>query len=314
MEVDPKQRFKDCGTEKCFQAYRKDQTREEDKNSYLLELDTLAGLKKDDITFEYIDKANKIMCQKVKDFIIRYEWLGNIPNRPTHRFIARYNEIILGVVIMATPNAFSNILGVENKNLEKLIARGASMSLAPKYIGSALVMFSIRWMVENTSFRFFTCYSDPEAKELGTIYQACNFIYLGQKYGADKMYKDPSLPLKKPFSSREFRKVSYYKRYASELGVQWNALWATRGKMNWEMIPASIEQQLREKARNKHLECEVRDVPKKHKYLYVLGRDKRETKKLKRLFNENNPRLIHEVNGKNHLGLPYPTNEQRGVH
>ena len=43
-------------------------------------------------------------------------------------------------------------------------------------------------MVRNTDFRIFTAYSDPEAKELGTIYQAMNWTYLGQTSGTAKQY------------------------------------------------------------------------------------------------------------------------------
>jgi len=45
-------------------------------------------LKISDFTFEYIDNENKNMCENIKIFIEKYEWLGKMPNRPTHRFIA----------------------------------------------------------------------------------------------------------------------------------------------------------------------------------------------------------------------------------
>ena len=47
-----------------------------------------------------------------------------MPNRPTHRFIATYNNILAGVIIMSTPNSFSMMLGNETSKLEKLISRG----------------------------------------------------------------------------------------------------------------------------------------------------------------------------------------------
>ena len=78
----------------------------------------------------------------------------------------------------------------ENKFKEKLISRGACISWAPKNLGSWLIMNSIKHMVKHTEFRVFSAYSDPEAKELGTIYQACNFIYLGQKSGTAAQYFD----------------------------------------------------------------------------------------------------------------------------
>lgn len=192
MVVDPKIEFIDCNPNVCFQKFRKEQTFESDKMRLYESVDKYENLKMSEVEFYYIDKKDKEGCQKLKKFIERYEWLGNIPNRPTHRFAITYKGEVLAVLIMATPNAFSHLLGKANINLEKLIARGASMSLAPTNIGNFLIMKAVKWMVENTEFRYFTCYSDPEAKELGTIYQACNFIYLGCNFGAGKMYIDPS--------------------------------------------------------------------------------------------------------------------------
>ena len=54
-------------------------------------------------------------------------------------------------------------------------------------------MFSIKWMAKNTPFRAFTAYSDPEAKELGTIYQACNFYYIGQSSGSQSEIRPDSI-------------------------------------------------------------------------------------------------------------------------
>jgi hypothetical protein len=62
-------------------------------------------------------KEDKQLCKEVKEFIMRHEWLAKLPNRPTHRFTARLkkNGILAGTIIMATPNAFSNLLGKKTK-------------------------------------------------------------------------------------------------------------------------------------------------------------------------------------------------------
>ena len=78
-------------------------------------------------------------------------------------------------------------------------------------------MFAIRWMVKNTPYRVFVGYSDTTAGEIGTIYQACNFIYLGQNSGERYNYYDPKMPSKKWFNERSLRKVSSFKKYASNL-------------------------------------------------------------------------------------------------
>jgi hypothetical protein len=176
-----------------------------------------------DFKFEFVAKEDKARAQEIARFVQRHEWLGKMPTRPTHRFMATYQGHLAGVVIMATPNCCSNLLGRDHRGLEKLISRGACISWSPKNLGSALVMFAIRWMVKHTEFRYFTAYSDTEALELGTIYQACNFTYLGQTSGARFEWHDPTRPEAGNFSDRLFRRASFIKRKAIEAGIDWDA-------------------------------------------------------------------------------------------
>ena len=90
----------------------------------------VAQLRTGDFEFAYVDKQDKVLCTEIKDFIERHEWLGKLPNRPTHRFTARLrgSGILAGTIIMATPNAFSNLLGKTNRDKEKLISRAAGLT------------------------------------------------------------------------------------------------------------------------------------------------------------------------------------------
>lgn len=309
----PFERFENYNGNKCWQGHLRDLNYQSDLIETGFTEEIVNTIKAKDIEFSHISKEDKETCQEIKDFIVKHEWLGKMPNRPTHRFIAKYNNILMGVLVMATPNAFSNLMGRENRDLEKLISRGASMSLAPKNMGSRLIMYSINWMVKNTSFRFFTCYSDPQAKELGTIYQACNFIYLGQEYGARDMFYDPERPNKPLFTDREFRKVSYFKVYAQDLGIQWQSNWAINGKMQWQNMSTEIQERLRQASRDRKHQCESISLPPKHKYVYIKGVDKRQTKLLKNIFKAHNPTLTHKLNGIEKLGLEYPSPHQRGL-
>jgi len=252
-----------------------------------------------DFKFAYVSKEDKKKCNEIKTFIKCHEWLGKMPNRPTHRFIATYNDQLAGVIVMATPNSFSNLLGKQNRDLEKLISRGACISWSPKNLASALLMYSIRWMVDNTTFRFFTAYADVEARELGTIYQACNFIYLGDEYGTRFEYYDPEKPAKGWFSDRAFRKTSKYRRYAKLLGIKWESHWGNKDKIAWNNIPGPICAAIKTSAKEHQKRCIKRVVPKKHKYLYILGIDNRETKYLRALFLNLNPQRAN---------LEYPKN------
>jgi len=198
---------------------------------------------------------------------------------------------------MATPNCFSNLLGRERRHLEKLISRGACISWSPKNLGSALVMFAVKWMVRNTEFRYFTAYGDTEAGELGTIYQACNFTYLGQTSGARFEYSDPNTPEGSPFSDRLFRKTSFIKRKAIEAGIIWQPGWHQGDKIIWDGIPETSAAEIKGAVLAYVESCQRRPIPPKHKYVYILGRSNLETKRLKATFQQMNPSKVR---------LPYP--------
>jgi len=254
------------------------------------------SLKISDFTFEYISKDDKATYLEAKEFIQRHEWLGKMSNYPTHLFISRFKTVLAGVVVMDMPAAFSNLLGANTRKMERLISRGACISWSPKNLASALIMYSIKWMAKNTDYRIFTAYSDPEAKELGTIYQACNFIYLGQNSGTSKMYQNPS---GRWVSDRWFRSRSFYKRVAKELNVEWNMEWQNGDSIIWDRVPNDIEASIRRLAKTYLDAAPVKAQVKKHKYCYILGKDNRETKYLKKEFERINPKLVN---------LPYPKN------
>lgn len=239
--------------------------------------------------FTKLDVNYAKLLSETRSFIERHEWLGKISNYPTHYFVARYKGKLAGVVIMDMPNSFSKLLGDGTRKIERLISRGACVSYSPKNLASYMIMYAIRWMVNNTNYRVFTAYSDPEAKELGTIYQACNFIYLGQSSGATHKYRLPGTNTW--VSDRSFRSRSAYRRYAKELGITWKDSWQEGDVIKWNNIPDDIEKRLRDKSREMYTLCEVREIPPKHKYVYILGKDKRETRELMKLFNSINHNL-----------------------
>jgi hypothetical protein len=141
-------------------------------------------------------------------------------------------------------------------------------------------------MVKNTQYRLFTAYSDPTAREIGTIYQACNFYYLGQESGTTIRYINPYTG--KVVSDRFFRQKTAYKKYAKELGIEWKSIWSHPTGMNWKFIPLDIEKQLREYSKKKQASSTVIAMPSKHKYAIVLGKDNKENKELRKRFTRRN--------------------------
>lgn len=269
----------------CWQYEIRLQKEEEDKKFIK---DTFGIEPKDinisEFTFKYIDT----LAQKEKaiEFIKRYEWLGTITQYSTHYFGAWYKGILGGVIIFSMPNAFSKLLGENTKDIERLISRGACASWTPKCLASSFLMWCIKWMVDNTQYRLFTAYSDPTAKELGTIYQACNFYYLGKQSGTNVRYINPYTG--KVVSDRFFRQRTAYKKYAKELGIEWDKSWCSSTGIKWENVPDNIEKILRRYSKKKQNESKKIIYPSKHKYAFVMGRTKLETKRLRKFFEERN--------------------------
>lgn len=281
--------------EHCWQYDIRLRNLHEDLEEANMSIEEMESLRVKDFEFRFVE--DKKERKKLTQFIKRHEWLGTLSLYTTHWFGAYYKDKLAGVVLMNMPNAFSKLLGDDTKNLERLISRGACISWSPKTLASCLLMWCIDYMVRNTQYRLFTCYSDPTAREIGTIYQACSFLYIGQGAGAVDRYVNPYTG--KLVSDRFFRQKTAYKKYAEELGISWQKNWSHPKGMCWENIPEDIALRLREAGRQKQKEAERVSMPSKHKYLYIKGRDKRETKKLRSMLSAK--------------PLPYPKNRNSAL-
>ena len=209
-----------------------------------------------------------------RQFIRRYEWLGNIGFGVKWVFVARHNGHLGGVVMLSEPTSYSSF-GME---YEVLIQRGACAAWAPKNLGSHLISFACRWMLKNTTKRLFVAYADPEANEIGTIYQACNFEYLGAFYGAKELYQ---INCDKWVSARYFTRTNSIKKWAQELGIIWQPEWTkTNGFQDVQAIPRPILQILRDYGKKIMYSLPCRRVPSKGKYVLLLWKNKYEKRQL----------------------------------
>lgn len=283
-------RFVDYDKNHCWQYEVKMQTLQEDLDTLLINPDYVQLGYMD---FNYISADDQEGCNSIRRFIERYEWLGKLPVWVTHRFAALYGDIMVGAIVMATPNRFSGLLGKEYKDREKLISRGATVSFAPKNTASWIIMRSIYWMVKNTDFVLFTSYADPSAKELGTVYQACNFYYLGNRFGDALSYVNRDTG--KSFGSSYFDQRSVIKKASILYGVYWKKEYVVLNEkgnkriINWNAMSDDIKSQVKNavsKYKSENFDV-VKALPK-HKYAYVQGKTVSETRKLRKLFEANN--------------------------
>ena len=124
--------------------------------------------------------------------ISRYEWLGTLPANCTDYFGLFFGDICGGVACYAVGNVGAGgvvtekMFGVKQTEIAYL-ARGACVHWAP--VGSApkLINFSARM----TGAQLALAYSDTDAGEIGTVYQAAGWTCLGKSVNGTAEYVSP---------------------------------------------------------------------------------------------------------------------------
>lgn len=127
-----------------------------------------------------IREIDKTTASKV---IMPYEWLSSMPAIVTYAYGIYFDtpqgEVCGGAVVFGTE--YAENLGVWDKygytGRLILLSRGACVHWAPRNTNSRLVSGAIKRLPKK--YRVVTATVDPTAGETGTIYQACNFHYVG---------------------------------------------------------------------------------------------------------------------------------------
>lgn len=127
----------------------------------------------------------EISYSEAKTVIDKYEWLGCMPVCVRHCYGMFFphksaDKWLLGGVTVFSQEYAENTgvwdrYGYGGKII--LLARGVNLHFCPKNANSHLIMESIKLLPEK--YRVVTCTIDPLAGEVGTIYQSCNFHYVG---------------------------------------------------------------------------------------------------------------------------------------
>jgi len=130
-----------------------------------------------------LDPSNAIVKQisikEAKKIILKYEWLGCMPAIVKYCYGLFFDNNLAGVVVYGTE--YAENIGVWDKygfsGKIILLSRGACVHWAPPFAGSMLIRASIKLLPP--LYEVITATVDPLAGEIGTIYQACGFYYVG---------------------------------------------------------------------------------------------------------------------------------------
>jgi hypothetical protein len=155
-------------------------------------------------------QVEAITREEAESFILKYEWLGTmgIVTAATYGMCAPVGELI-GVAVFGWPSAQSrDICGQAHREKAICLERGACSHYAPPNAASFLISRAVKLAAADHGWRIFYAYADPEAGEIGTVYQACNWLYIGQGVGRDqhRLRQDWYIPAEdKVISSRTLR-------------------------------------------------------------------------------------------------------------
>lgn len=123
----------------------------------------------------------RVSNEWASDIILRYEWLGTM-----NRAVICYGLLAacgtpLGVCCFGMPQGTNSRLlcGPEWRDRTIALERGACVHFAHPHAGSFLIARAVKLLAQDTPYRVIFAYSDEQAGEIGTIYQASNWLYLG---------------------------------------------------------------------------------------------------------------------------------------
>ena len=133
-----------------------------------------------DVKRAEVRRVSRHLAQQI---IHKYEWLGTMAQTGYHYGIF-YGSFCAGVCCYAAGGGTGGVnshmpFGIKPNELA-ILARGACVHWAPKGSNSKLVSWACKLMAKDTHCKIVIAYSDTDAGEIGTIYQACNWIYIGK--------------------------------------------------------------------------------------------------------------------------------------
>ncbi len=212
-----------------------------------------------------VGRKNKASVEKL---ILQYEWLGTLPKVPKRLKVGLFSpdDELIGAAMFGHGHGTlaKLICGKEHADKAICLERGAGAHWAPKNAASFMIAKVCNWYGKYGPYRIFYAYADPSADEIGQIYQAANWVYIGQG----------------PYTAKKTGKVHYRKYNKEYLPPKDNSC----GQPH-KLLSERSERRLR----NKHCQHTITDhkamgwkeskVPTKHKYVYFAG-SKTEKKKL----------------------------------
>ena len=117
-----------------------------------------------------------------EQIILKYEWLGSMA-QTSHHYGIFFGLHCAGVCCFGSCCTGGPYISKEwGLRVERLfmLARGACVHWAPPGSNSKLISWACRLLARDTGAKITIAYSDTDAGEIGTVYQASNWICVGR--------------------------------------------------------------------------------------------------------------------------------------
>jgi hypothetical protein len=177
-----------------------------------------------------------------EQIILKYEWLGTMATGVNRFYGIFFGSYCAGVTTFAPAGynlpSLAKSFNIDGSKLAYL-GRGANVHWAPKGSNSKLIGYSLKFETKLGN-KLAVAFSDTDAGEIGTVYQATNWIYIG----VGSVWPQWVSPMGKIWSFNQFTKW-----------CKTNHMTTPRGKM--ELIK---------------LGWRVQRTNPKHRYVYILDR------------------------------------------
>lgn len=195
-------------------------------------------------------EVRPILLSLAKEIIEEYEYLGCLAAVNWYQYgiffksLDGTSDACGGVVVFGQEYAENRGVWDKYGYTGKIILlnRGVCLHWTPKNTNSHLIMEAIKSLPEK--YEVVTCTVDPDAGEIGTIYQACNFHYVGA------MRKN-KVRLNVIINGKKYGSRSIRQKY---------------GTMAQDRLPALVKEKLGDDAT-----IEFVTVHAKHRYFYFRG-------------------------------------------
>jgi hypothetical protein len=123
--------------------------------------------------------------REASQIILKYEWLGSLGKSTQCYGLRTPTGELAGVVSFGPGPVATRCRLFGGAHLDKMacLERGACVHWAHPHAGSFLISRALKLATADFGWEVFFAYSDPEAAEIGTVYQATNWLYFGHGPG-----------------------------------------------------------------------------------------------------------------------------------